>query len=210
LVGLPGWMQLWPLAAVWIAGSVALLRNLYAHERNLPKLQTTAALAIAMIFAPPAFAALGNEVTPVSKNGLLGRYYRGSHVDRFSPHLERVDRVIDFPNETAMGSLPPPSIEIWRGWIDAPLEGNYMFRIHADDSAWLKIDNVTIMDDPGETVTRADQAGSITLTAGRHLIELGHRNVLFGAELHLYWRTPGSSSEELVPSDVLTPAIATK
>ena len=208
LAGLPGWMQLLPLAAIWIAGSVALLRNLDDKEWNLPRLQTTAALAIAMLFAAPALAALTHAVTPASKNGLLGRYYRGSHVDRFSPHLERVDRVIDFPNETAMGSLPPPSVEIWRGWIDAPLEGSYTFRIHADDSAWLKIDNVTIMADPGETVTLPDQQGSITLTAGKHLIELGHRNVLFGAELHLYWRTPGSSGEELVPSEVLTPAIA--
>jgi hypothetical protein len=209
LVGLPGWMQLLPLGAIWISGAVAILRNLYNNDSNLPTLQTAAALAIAMIFAPPAFASMAQAVTPASKNGLLGRYYRGSHVDRFSPHLERVDRVIDFPNETAMGSLPPPSIEIWRGWIDAPLEGSYTFRVHADDSAWLKIDNVTVMADPGETVTLADQQNSITLTAGRHLIELGHRNVLFGAELHLYWRTPGSSGEELVPSEVLTPALAT-
>ena len=209
LAGLPGWMQLWPLAAIWIAGAVAVLRNLYSQGSNLKKLQTIAALAIAMMFAPPAFAALVDEVKPAPRNGLLGRYYRGSHVDGFSPHLERVDRVIDFPNETALGSLPPPSIEIWHGWIDAPTEGTYMFRIHADDSAWLKIDNVVVMADPGETVTRADQAGTITLTAGKHLIELGHRNVLFGAELHLYWRTPGSAGEELVPSDVLTPAVAT-
>jgi len=208
LAGLPGWMQLWPLAAIWIAGAVALLRNLYSHDWNLPRLQTAAALAIAMMFAPPAFARIDQAMTPTSRNGLYGRYYRGSHVDRFSPHLERVDQNIDFPNETALGSLPPPSVEIWRGWIEAPLEGTYTFRIHADDSAWLKIDNVTVMADPGETITRADQQGTITLTPGRHLIEVGHRNVLFGAEVHLYWQTPGSAGEELVPTDVLTPAIA--
>jgi hypothetical protein len=207
LAGLPGWMQLWPLAAIWIAGAVAMLRHLYDGKAFLPKMETAAALAITMMFAPPAFARLAQAVTPVSKNGLLGRYYRGSHVDRFSPHLERVDKNIDFPSETALGSLPPPSIEIWRGWIDAPLDGTYNFRIHADDSAWLKIDNITVMADPGETITRAEQQGSITLTPGKHLIEVGHRNVLFGAEVHLYWQTPGSSSEELVPPDVLTPAV---
>lgn len=205
LVGLPGAVQLLPLAALWIAAAEYFLRALAPENdssRHTLK-AVAAALVIGALFVPPiagvplARAALRRE------HGLLGRYYEGLRPEGFPPHIQRVDRTIDFPSIEELGALPYPSFVVWTGRILAPSTGLYHFAIDVDDAGWLKIDGQSVIDDPGE-VSKYHDSGGMYLTAGTHSIEVGERNLVGGSSIRLLWQPPGGD-EQVVPDRVLVP-----
>jgi hypothetical protein len=93
---------------------------------------------------------------------------------------------------------------MWTGELIAPTSGAYEFTIEVDDSGWVTIDGTPVIHDPG-AVNKSRDAGRIELSAGRHRIEVGERNTGGGAYLHLFWKTPGASENEIVPADALIP-----
>jgi hypothetical protein len=204
LVGLPGWLQLWPLGAAWIAGAVYLLRNTApARGTERRNLEIGAAIAIAAMFVPPT---LGPLIRPSlnQPHGLLGCYYEGLRPNGdFPPHIRRVDSDIDFDDIVSLGSLPSPSAVIWRGKIIAPADGDYRFFLTVDDLGWLKIDGKTVIADPGD-VSKPNDTGSVHLGAGEHSIETGERNIWGTSSMHLQWQPPGQPVQ-IVPAQALVP-----
>jgi|SRR6516225_7577115 hypothetical protein len=159
-----------------------------------------------IVFTPIGFlifATIADAATPSSERGLLGHYYEGLHIGSYPTHITRVDRVIDFHNISELGALPSPSVVVWKGWIEAPVQGVYSFVILADDSGWLTIDGNTVIADPGESVSKFREEGSVPLIAGRHAIELGQRNIWGDSSMQLRWQPPGHA-DELVPENVLS------
>lgn len=205
LAGLPGPVQLWPLAAIWIAAALALMRRVGLRLRRAwqPAAALAAALAIFALFMPPMVGTALRAMAPQQRHGLLGRYYEGRRQGSFAPHIERVDPLINFDDIVALGSLPSPSFVVWRGTLQAPASGLYRFVIVVDDAGWLTIDGRAVIGDPGE-VTRMRASGSVLLSAGPHSVEVGERNIWGGALMHLRWQPPGSA-EGVVASRFLTP-----
>jgi len=205
LMGLPGALQLWPLAAVWIAGAWQLLRNLPAAAavKIDRRMFAMATVVIAALISPPVFGALFMRPDLQQAHGLLGRYYEGMRGSPYPPHIERVDRKVDFDSIVALGSLPYPSHATWTGKLIAPVAGEYRFTIEVDDSGWLKIDGRDVIADPGE-VTRQVASGAAYLSAGPHDIELGERNIWGGAYIRLFWQPPGGR-QQVIPSRYLIP-----
>ena len=205
LVGLPGAVQLWPLAALWLAGGWKLLRELELWD-NLAARKTvaiTAAAGIVALVAPPTIGAIFMRPNLDQPNGLMGRYYEGLRDSQFPPHIQRVDQQVDFDSIIALGSLPYPSYATWRGRIIAPVTGNYHFAIMVDDAGWLNIDGRPVIADPGD-VTKEFEQGDIYLTAGTHAVELGERNIWGGSSIRFLWRAPGGE-QEVVPARYLIP-----
>jgi PA14 domain-containing protein len=205
LMGLPGALQLLPLAAIWVAGALYILNALREASRKfrMSIAVAAAAVAIATLFTPPMAGALLDRHEYQRGHGLLGRYYEGSRPDAFPPHIRRIDKEINFDNLAQLGALPPPSVVVWTGEILAPAVGLYRFTIEVDDSGWLKIDDLTVIADPGE-ISKMRDTGSIYLSTGSHRIELGERNIWGEASMRLFWQPPGAG-QELVPSASLTP-----
>jgi hypothetical protein len=205
LVGLPGAMQLWPLAVLWIAGAWEMLRNLeiWNDPAMRRRMAVIATVAVVALISPPVFGALFLRPNLEQPHGLLGRYYEGVRNSHFPPHIERVDRQVDFDSIVALGSLPYPSWATWTGKLIAPRTGRYQFSIMVDDSGWLKIDGRNVIADPGE-VTKQFDSGEIYLTAGMHDVELGERNIWGGASIRFMWQPPGGQ-QEIVPSQYLIP-----
>jgi hypothetical protein len=206
LARLPGWLQLWPLATVWIVGAF----DLFDLTAGNPGRHRTArygaiGLAIFLMFAPPTADRIVRAASTPSPHGLLGLYYEGLNPDDHPPHIRRVDQTIDFPDISSLGALPYPAVVVWKGWIDAPVPGIYRFIVLADDTGWLSIDGKVVIADPGPTVTRFRQEGTIQLSAGHHAILAGQRNIWGYSSMELRWQPPGRP-EELVPADALTPA----
>ncbi len=137
------------------------------------------------------------------RHGLLGRYYRELRLTRFPPHIERVDRELNFDNAGELGGLPAPSRVIWTGTLQAPLTGEYRFVIEADDLGWLTIDGMPVIRDPGD-VTQTHSENLVYLTKGPHRIEAGERNLAGDAVMRLAWQPPGAPLA-IVPSSALTP-----
>ena len=69
------------------------------------------------------------------------------------------------------------------------MTGSYRFGIMVDDAGWLKIDGQPVIADPGD-VTKEFDSGEIYLTAGKHRIELGERNIWGGASMRFYGGRP--------------------
>ncbi len=204
LAGLPGALRLIPLAAIWLAAAVALLRDsdLWQTPRRR-KAAAATALAIVALFAPPIVGASLHQPGHDEPHGLLGRYYEGLRPNRFPPHILRVDKEIAFDNIAELGALPSPSFVRWTGKLTAPTTGLYHFKITVDDAGWLNIDGHHVIEDPGE-VSKPQDTGSIQLAAGAHSIEIGQRNIWGDASMHFLWQPPGGI-EEVVPSRFLIP-----
>jgi hypothetical protein len=206
LIGLPGPFQLWPLAVFWIIGSFDLSDTLglwgEGASRRLTQIATTVGIAALFLLSMNQRVMQGFERS--GHQGLLGRYYVGDQCGETAPHIVRVDRQLDFNEISEMGAMPFPSCDIWRGQLIAPKTGNYEFSIDVDDSGWVTVDGTPVIHDPGP-ITKVHDAGRIHLTEGPHRIEVGERNIGGGSYLHLYWKIPGESDNQIVPAESLIP-----
>jgi hypothetical protein len=202
LAHLPGPLQLWPLAVLWLWGASHIMGEagitLPAGARRIG-----ARVALGALFLPPLFATTLTRIRPRASHGLLGSYYRELQPNGFLPHIQRVDPELDFDNVGELGGMPAPSHVIWTGTLRAPRTGSYRFGIEADDSGWVTIDSTPVIRDPGD-IAQGSGTGLVFLTAGLHRIEVGERNLGGDAALRLTWQPP-DSAPQVVPSTVLTP-----
>ncbi|HEY6420027.1 MAG TPA: PA14 domain-containing protein [Candidatus Binataceae bacterium] len=206
LAGLPPALQLWPLGALWIAGAFALVRALAIWPRRaMRRLRSTAfAVAIAIVFVASLTGAIVQPLELTGNHGLLGRYYVGEQPGASPPHIVRIDPEMNFDDIAQMGAMPFPSVAVWTGSLIVPREGRYGFAIDVDDSGWLKIDGHPVIYDPG-SISKPHDQGAMFLTAGRHRIEVGERNIAGGSYLRLFWQPPSSGEPEIIPSAALVP-----
>jgi hypothetical protein len=201
LAGLPGSIQLWPIAVLWTGAALYLLRLLGKATQfaQVTRLQIAVCVGILLLFATPTIGVIAIKVRKTPTEGLLGCYYIGLHPANGAPaHIRRVDTQISFDTIAELGALPSPSSVVWRGSLLAPVTGVYYFMIRADDLGWLKIDGKTIIADPGD-VTKPNDAGAVELNAGEHSIETGERNIWGEASMHLDWRPPGGEERVVAP-----------
>ncbi|MCK4937527.1 MAG: tandem-95 repeat protein [Methanosarcinales archaeon] len=144
------------------------------------------------------------------KNGLYASYYSKAiyreNINAIEiPFIERIDPKIDFDwqndplpiNKDGWWSVD------WTGFISAPEEGTYSFKLNSDDGSWLFIDGELVVDNGGDHPPR-EVSGEIDLTKGYHSIHVKYFNSYGGqAKIELYWKPPGESEYKIVPSDVL-------
>ncbi len=203
---LPGPLQLWPLAVFWIFGSFDLSESigLWGNGGSRRLIQIATTVGIAAVFLLSMNQRIMQPFVQIGQHGLLGRYYVGEQCAQSAPHIVRVDRQIDFDDNAEMGAMPFPSCDIWRGELIAPKTGNYEFTIDVDDSGWVTVDGTQVIRDPG-LVNKSHDVGRIHLTEGTHRIEVGGRNIGGGSYLHLFWKIPGATDNEIVPADALIP-----
>lgn len=206
LFGLQGPYQLWPLAAIWIYATYHLseLLRLWGAGASRRLTRLAAAMGIVTVFLLSMSQKVLQPFELSKKQGLLGRYYVGEQCGASLPHIVRVDRTLDFDDIAAMGAMPFPSCDIWRGQIIAPTTGDYQFAIDVDDSGWVTVDGTEVIHDPG-LINKSHDAGTIHLNAGPHTIEVGERNIAGGSYLHLFWRVPNATDPVTVPASALVP-----
>jgi hypothetical protein len=206
LVGLPGPLQLLPLAILWILGAVEFIdalgvQQLPSGARPLGKVAI--AVAIGAVFLLPSSAAISYPLGLRSDSGLLGRYFVGEQPGVTPPHIVRIDKEVSFDHIADMGAMPFPSVAIWSGRLIVARQGVYRFIIDADDAGWLSIDGHVVIPDPGP-VNHPHAEGMISLATGTHRILVGERNIGGDASIHLYWWPPGRTTE-IIPSSALIP-----
>ncbi len=129
------------------------------------------------------------------EHGLVGSYYRGDGWQG-RPEFVQVDPYLAFRWHPDPIEGSPWSV-IWRGKIDIPQAGRYMFQGVTNDRMWLSIDGKTHLDG-----IRSMSEVLVDLTAGRHDIEVRYANAKGYSELRLMWRTPAGVFE-VVPNRYL-------
>ena len=83
---------------------------------------------------------------------------------------------------------------VFRGNIEAPKSGDYIFTLSSDDGSRLLIDRKVVVDLDGiHGVT--SKSGKIKLEKGLHHIEVQYFEASGGEELYVGWRLPGAKKE---------------
>jgi hypothetical protein len=211
LAGLPGVLQLWPLAVLWLATALFLLHRCKLLPRGSPNqrlIRTGTLAAIVVMFASPAAYTMARFDHLTARHGLLASYYRAARPNGFPPHIVRVDPQIAFHSVAELGALPVPSHVSWSGGLFVPRTGRYHFEIDADDAGWLKIDSAQVISDPGDQ-NLPHASGDIYLSSGSHHLEAGELNLWGDASMTLSWQGPGIPPQ-VVPSSALLPARRTE
>lgn len=89
----------------------------------------------------------------------------------------------------------------FEGTITLPEGGLYEFRLNSDDGANLYINTDLVVDNDGVHAPRA-RNGSIVLPAGTYPIVVDYfQGPRYHITLQLSWKTPGSSTFEIIPPD---------
>jgi len=201
LAHLPGPLQLWPLAVLWMSGTWRLLSS--GVDRAWQRWRPGAIGLLGALFILPLGGVLEQRLSPTPIHGLRGRYYRELAPDGFPPHIDRVDAELNLASVAEMGAMPAPSRVVWSGTLAAPVSGIYAFLVQADDSGWLTIDGRPIIPDP--VLTERETASAICfLPKGPHHIEAGERNLGGDASMRLSW-VPPHGFLQAIPSAALTP-----
>lgn len=178
--------------------------KLWGDRPSRRHIQAAVTVAIASIFLLSMNQRVMQPFLQSGHHGLLGRYYVGDQCGETPPHIVRVDPQLNFNEISEMGAMPFPSCDVWRGQLLAPKTGDYEFTIDVDDSGWVTVDGTPVIQDPG-SINKSHDAGTIHLTQGPHRIEVGERNLSGGSYLHLFWKLPDSSDQEIVPANALVP-----
>jgi fibro-slime domain-containing protein len=134
----------------------------------------------------------------LARNGLIGYYYQGIETTAQSPNLIQHDLFI-FPNDL----LQEPFTIVWKGRIEIPKTGEYIFSTYSDDGSYVYIDNQLIVDNGGSHGGEKRQ-GSVTLNQGLHDLEIHYWQVSGGSEMQFWWQPPGEL-ESIVPLEYLFP-----
>ena len=83
---------------------------------------------------------------------------------------------------------------VFRGNIEAPKSGDYVFTVSSDDGSRLLIDRKIVIDHDG-IHGDSPKSGKIKLDKGSHHIEVQYFEGSGGESLYVGWKTPGSKKE---------------
>ena len=61
---------------------------------------------------------------------------------------------------------------IWSGYLYAPADGTYVFRLESSDGSWLWVDDTQAIDNHGRHSLQVAKSSGITLTKGYHLVKV--------------------------------------
>lgn len=94
----------------------------------------------------------------------------------------------------------------WAGYLLTPEAGTYEFRTVSDDGVQVFIGGQTAINNPGEQWYGESQ-GSVTLTAGAHVLDVRfYENFTYDGVI-LQWKKPGDADWVIVPAASLVTAV---
>ena len=184
-------------------GGVQASKALYRGEHRLEVLahiEATGNVRLSANGTPlPASAYF---VPPVAGHGLLGSFYQNASFSG-NPVFEELDPFIGFRYHAELPWGGAVSI-IWRGKVEAPSAGKYVFDMDAIGTAQVSVDGRMVA---GVGTPNATSAGAVELTQGLHDIEVRFSNGSGGARVYLRWTPPGGERESSRPNTYFRPEV---
>jgi hypothetical protein len=89
----------------------------------------------------------------------------------------------------------------YRGSFTVSQNGDYRFRLHSDDGAYLYIDGALVVENDGKHEP-ISAWGSVHLQPGRHQLKLLYAQTIDRMALQLFVRVPGAWAEKLFTSEL--------
>ncbi|MEV6618667.1 family 16 glycoside hydrolase [Streptomyces sp. NPDC051051] len=178
-------------------------------RRLLVPLLTSAVLAGGAPGAPTAAAAPAD--IPQQEPGVTLRVYDvQTPLDRIctlkpgqTPNHDKLMPTIDWSTTADFGGFDDHFVTEATGYLVAPREGSYAFRLTSDDGSRLALDDATVIDHDGLHGAEPKD-GTVHLTAGPHPLRIDHFERDGGQELRLAWKPPGADDFTVVPPEALS------
>ncbi|MBM4416744.1 MAG: hypothetical protein FJ033_00275 [Chloroflexi bacterium] len=138
---------------------------------------------------------------PVSNNGLLGKYYRGTEWAG-EPGLQQIDPGLQ--HRFHLLPLPRPYSVEWTGKLYIPADGAYRFGASSIDESWIYIDEKLIVDNSRNIGNYGE--GGLVLTRGFHDIRVRYLDRTGHTYVNVFW-TPPARGREPIPTEYLFPPL---
>ncbi len=135
--------------------------------------------------------------SPLTRNGLTGYYYSNENMTG-TPDLIQHDLFV-FSNKL----FPDPFSIVWKGKIEIPETGEYVFGTFADDGSYVYIDHSLVVDN-GDSRGGMDKQANITLDRGFHDLEIQYWQFEGSRKMEFWWMPPRKAKEN-VPLEYLFP-----
>ncbi|MGB2556269.1 family 16 glycoside hydrolase [Cellulosimicrobium cellulans] len=119
-----------------------------------------------------------------------------------TPNVDKLMPTIDWSTAEQFGAEDNFISQVSAN-LHVPADGQYQFRVTNDDGALVYIDGQLVLENDGPNDSTSVE-GSATLTAGVHDLRVDYYEGSDKQRLTLAWKTPGSSSFQVIPTSALS------
>ncbi|WP_265522348.1 family 16 glycoside hydrolase [Oerskovia flava] len=119
-----------------------------------------------------------------------------------TPNVDKVMPTIDWNSPEHFGASDNFISHVHAN-LHAPADGEYTFRVTNDDGALVYLNDTLLLENDGPNDSTSVE-GTITLTEGTHDLRIEYYEGSFDERLTLAWKTPGSTTFEVVPTSALS------
>ncbi|WP_432119802.1 family 16 glycoside hydrolase [Streptomyces sp. bgisy032] len=120
-----------------------------------------------------------------------------------TPNHDKLMPTVDWSTAADFGGFEDRFVSEATGYLIAPRDGSYVFRLTSDDGSRLSLDGSTVIDHDGLHGAEPKD-GTVHLTAGSHPLRVDHFERDGGQQVQLSWKPPGESEFTLVPTEALS------
>ncbi|MER8220632.1 family 16 glycoside hydrolase [Streptomyces sp. NPDC094143] len=120
-----------------------------------------------------------------------------------TPNHDKLMPTVDWSTAADFGGFEDRFVSEATGYLIAPREGSYVFRLTSDDGSRLSLDGSTVIDHDGLHGAEPKD-GTVHLTTGSHPLRVEHFERDGGQQVQLSWKPPGESEFTLVPREALS------
>ncbi|MGX1115290.1 hypothetical protein RKD37_000653 [Streptomyces ambofaciens] len=120
-----------------------------------------------------------------------------------TPNHDKLMPTVDWSSTADFGGIADNFVSQASGYLIAPRDGTYVFRLVSDDGSRLTLDDATVIDHDGLHGAEPKD-GTVELTAGAHPLRVDHFDRGGGQQLQLSWMPPGESEFAVVPTEALS------
>jgi len=157
---------------------------------------------------------IGDQPTAQRDAGVTLRVYKIQQEPRTIPELapdqtpnaDELRPIVDFRGDAGFLNVPSPIYATVTGWIEAPVDGAYRFRLVSDDGSRLLLGGDLVVDNDGRHGERPRDSESITLVAGSHEFLIEYFDHVGQRMLRLEWLPP--EDVRTAPGFVTVPSTA--
>ncbi|MFH9570685.1 family 16 glycoside hydrolase [Streptomyces sp. NPDC017454] len=185
-------------------------QRLFSRARRHLILLLASAVSVGGVLAAPASSAAPADIPPQEPGVTLRVFDVQTPLNELctlkpgqTPNHDKLMPTVDWSSTADFGGIADNFVSEASGYLVAPRDGTYVFRLTSDDGSRLTLDDATVIDHDGLHGAEPKD-GTVELTAGAHPLRVEHFDRGGGQELRLSWMPPGESEFTVVPREALS------
>ncbi|MER7053659.1 family 16 glycoside hydrolase [Streptomyces sp. NPDC000351] len=185
-------------------------QRLFSRARRHLILLLASAVSVGGVLAAPASSAAPADLPPQEPGVTLRVFDVQTPLNELctlkpgqTPNHDELMPTVDWSSTADFGGIADNFVSEASGYLVAPRDGTYVFRLTSDDGSRLSLDDATVIDHDGLHGAEPKD-GTVELTAGAHPLRVEHFDRGGGQRLQLSWMPPGESEFTVVPREALS------